>query len=127
VAGVPVLGVWVDDRQLEEIERRRASAICVIPWLRDDISHWRYAYAPIDVRSGAAAPSKSKIDNPVVERAITDLTSRVNLSTGLAHPSDKAAAVGMFRIPRDADEPVGFANSGGLVFMDESAEEIPTL
>ena len=22
---------------------------------------------------------------------------------------------------------VGFANSGGLVFMDESAEEIPTL
>jgi hypothetical protein len=25
------------------------------------------------------------------------------------------------------EEPVGFANSGGLVFMDESAEEIPTL
>jgi hypothetical protein len=25
------------------------------------------------------------------------------------------------------DQPVGFANSGGLVFMDESAEEIPTL
>jgi hypothetical protein len=26
-----------------------------------------------------------------------------------------------------ACEPVGFANSGGFVFMDESAEEIPTL
>jgi hypothetical protein len=24
-------------------------------------------------------------------------------------------------------QPVGFANSGGLVFVDESAEEIPTL
>jgi hypothetical protein len=27
----------------------------------------------------------------------------------------------------DAVSRVGFANSGGLVFMDESAEEIPTL
>jgi hypothetical protein len=26
-----------------------------------------------------------------------------------------------------AYDPVGFANSGGLVFVDESAEEIPTL
>ncbi len=27
----------------------------------------------------------------------------------------------------DVVEAVGFVNSGGLVFMDESAEEIPTL
>jgi hypothetical protein len=29
--------------------------------------------------------------------------------------------------PGGPAHPVGFANSGGLVFMDESAEEIPTL
>jgi hypothetical protein len=40
----------------------------------------------------------STITNPVVERALDSLTRLVNLSTGLGHPSDKAAAVGLFRI-----------------------------
>jgi hypothetical protein len=84
VAGAPVLGVWVDDEQLEKLERARPKAVCVIPWLRlrDDIRRWRAAYTPTEMRSGASAP-KSAIANPVVARALGDLTVRVNLSTGL--------------------------------------------
>lgn len=98
VGGTPVLAVWVDDEQLEKIERERPSAICVIPWLGAQIVRWRDAYGPTDMRSGASAPAKSAITNPVVERALDSLTGRVNLSSGLGHPSDKAAAVGLFRI-----------------------------
>jgi hypothetical protein len=104
IAGKPILAVWVDDDQLEKIERKRPSAICVIPWLRSDIERWRDAYAPTDMRSGEAAVGKSAITNPVVERALESLTSRVNVSTGLGHPSDKAGAVGVFRILKAGGE-----------------------
>lgn len=129
VAGAPVLGVWVDDEQLEKLERARPSAVCVIPWLRDDIRRWRAAYTPTEMRSGASAP-KSAIANPVVARALGDLTVRVNLSTGLGHPSDKAAAVGTFRILLaggervDPDEVAAWAanNGWGLGAARELAE-----
>jgi hypothetical protein len=39
--------------------------------------------------------------NPVVESALETLTHRVNLSTGISHPSDRTAAVRMFEILRD--------------------------
>jgi hypothetical protein len=119
VAGAPVLGVWIDDDQLEKIERERPSVICVIPWLRSDIDRWRDAYAPTEMRSGVAAPTKSAITNPVVERALESLTRRVNLSTGLGHPSDKAAAVGLFRVLKaggeeyDAAEVAAWAANNG--------------
>jgi hypothetical protein len=94
----PWLGVWVDDDQLDTIERMRPTALCVLPWLRDDIKRWRQAHSPVEMRSGEAAPGKQQISNPVVERALEDLTVRVNLSTGLGHPSDRGAAVDLFRI-----------------------------
>ncbi len=37
----------------------------------------------------------------IVEIALISLTGRVYLSTNLTHPSDKGAAVGLFRILRD--------------------------
>ena len=39
---------------------------------------------------------------------------------------DVPEAAGLVDVPADFER-VGFANSGGLVFMDEPAEEIPTL
>jgi hypothetical protein len=101
--GVPVLAVWVDDDLLERLERGRPSALCVIPWREEEISRWRAAYAPTEMRSGASG-APAAISNPVVEQALESLTHRVNLSSGLGHPSDKAAAVGVFRILRGGGE-----------------------
>jgi len=119
VQGAAVLGVWVDDEQLESIERRHPSALCVVPWLRADIRRWREAYGPTDMRSGTPAHTQSAVSNPVVEQALKSLTARVNLSTGLGHPSDKAAAVGAFRVllaageRYDPDEVAAWAASNG--------------
>jgi len=103
IAGRPVLAVWADDSQLADIERSQPAAICVIPWRRDDVDAWREAYGPQDMRTGKAVPQVG-ISNPVVEAAMRTLTMLVNLSTGLSHPSDKAAAVHTFQILRGAGE-----------------------
>jgi hypothetical protein len=100
----PWLAVWVDDGQLDKIEAMRPTALCVIPWRGDDIERWRNAHSPVDMRSRASAAGKQKISNPVVERALESLTTRVNLSTGLGHPSDKGAAVELFKILRGGNE-----------------------
>jgi hypothetical protein len=99
----PVLAVWMDDDHLAEIERGQPASICAIPWNRDDITSWREAYGPTNMRSGAAA-RRMEISNPVVEAAMRTLTALVNLSTGLGHPSDKAAAVRAFQILRGGGE-----------------------
>lgn len=103
VSDRPVLAVWMDDDQLAEIERSHPAAICVIPWNRDDITNWRNAYGPTNMRSGQAT-APMQITNPVVEAAMRTLTALVNLSTGLGHPSDKAAAVRTFQILRAGGE-----------------------
>jgi hypothetical protein len=103
VSGVPVLAVWVDDEMLEELEHNRPSALCVIPWREEEIARWCAAHAPTEMRTGASSGAVT-VSNPVVERALETLTARVNLSSGLGHPSDKAAAVGAFRILRGGGE-----------------------
>lgn len=49
------------------------------------------------MRSGGRA-DEERDHQPVVERALESPTRRVNLSTGVGYPSDKAAAVGLFRV-----------------------------
>ena len=101
----PVLGVWVDDKQLDKLENLGAPALCAIPWNRADIDAWKRAWNPTDLRTGdrphTADPA---VTNPVVLAALESLTIRVNLSTGLGHPSDKAAAVQLFLALRNGGE-----------------------
>ena len=42
--------------------------------------------------------------SPVVEQALEAIQMRVNVSTGLSHPLDRAAATEMFSILQGADE-----------------------
>jgi hypothetical protein len=104
LAGSPVLAVWVDDAQLEELEREQPRAICAIPWIPSNIDRWRNAYSPAEMRSGTPAAVRNKVTNPVVQRALQSLTRRVNLSTGLSHPRDRSAAVGLFRLLKEGGE-----------------------
>ena len=45
----PVLAIWVGDVMLDRIEELGPSAICVVPWQRDQIQHWRDAWSPADL------------------------------------------------------------------------------
>jgi hypothetical protein len=101
----PVLGVWVDDNQLDKLENLGAPALCAIPWNRADIDAWKRAWNPTDLRTGDKPhATEATIANPVVLAALESLTTRVNLSTGLGHPSDKAAAVQLFLALRNGGE-----------------------
>lgn len=45
--GGPVLGLFVDDDQLEDIDDLRdMSSILVVPWNRDDVSGWEDRWSP---------------------------------------------------------------------------------
>jgi hypothetical protein len=101
----PILAVWVDDEQLDKLDGLRAPGLCAIPWAHGDIDGWRAAWDPIDVRTGQNVGLEEAIENPVVVRAMESLTTSVNLSTGLGHPSDKESAIGMFRILTAEGEP----------------------
>jgi hypothetical protein len=76
----------------------------VIPWDRDDIAGWKRTRDPENVTTKTKEGHRATIGNPVVEAALTALTDSVNLTTGITHPSDKTAAVEMFRILRSAGE-----------------------
>lgn len=45
--GGPVLGLFVDDDQLEDIEDLQGkSSILVVPWVRDDVEEWERKWSP---------------------------------------------------------------------------------
>ena len=99
-----VLALWTDDKALEGIEDRwMPPAICAIPWNGKDIDRWVASFGPTEIRTGAAS-EPTTVSNPVVVEALKSLTSSVNLSTGLGHPSDHDAAVWTFRALKDAGE-----------------------
>jgi hypothetical protein len=99
-----VLALWTDDRTLEGIEdRSMPPTICAIPWNGKDIDKWVAAFGPTELRTGAT-PDTTTVSNPVVVEAMKSLTSSVNLSTGLGHPSDHDAAVWTFRALKEAGE-----------------------
>ena len=77
---------------MEAIERTKRPAICAIPWAENDLSAWKQAWAPADLRTGTLAGPAPEIRSPLVRVALEGLTIRVNLSAPLAHPSDKQAA-----------------------------------
>lgn len=101
----PVLAVWMDDKMIDKIEEARPAAICAIPWTTNDLQSWKAAWQPADPRTGAPAGTGGTISNPVVGAAMRSLTERVNLSAAISHPSDKAAAVWLFKLLKQAGEP----------------------
>lgn len=93
-----VMGVYVTKKMLDQIDNKRTiSSVVVIPWSMDEVDEWRRTWTPIIVGQAPAAPDKL-IKDPLVEEALKTLTDRINLGTGLLHPSDKKAAVQLLRL-----------------------------
>lgn len=93
-----IFGVLADKKMLDLIDSmKNASAVIVVPWIMSEVSEWKRAWNP-QVLGESPTTAEVLIDNPVVEEALKMLTDSVNLSTGLSHPSDKAAAVELLRL-----------------------------
>lgn len=101
--GGPVLAAWPDAKSLAKLDEHfRVQALCVIPWLYEWVEPWAAGRQAVDLLAPSQVVKVPPISDPVVEQAMKSLTIAVNLSTGLAHPSDKAAAVNTFRALKKA-------------------------
>jgi hypothetical protein len=68
-----------------------AKAIFYLPWTRDEAVEYLTTWRPVVIGPVKLAPADDTLPLEV-ETALDRLTNRVNLSTGLGHPLDKAAA-----------------------------------
>jgi len=94
-----VVSCWPTARDLDQLDGQpRLKALAVVPWDEDEIGTWRSARHAVDLLGREPAAPAPTITDPVVEAAMTDLTVRVNLSTGLKHPDDRSAAIQAFKI-----------------------------
>jgi hypothetical protein len=75
----------------------------VVPWSFKEVELWIKAHNATELGATPIAAS-SLIENRVVEEALNDLTMRVNLSTGIAHPRDREATIQTFEILRNGRE-----------------------
>jgi hypothetical protein len=66
--------------------------------MEDEITAWRRARQAIDLTGRAPTLEHPSLNDDVVAEALRSLTIRVNVSTGIGHPSDRAAAIHAFRI-----------------------------
>lgn len=94
----PVLAVYPNKKLLDKIDNiRGVTDVLVIPWSLQEVQYWIDTWQATELGSSGTSPSSASFSDPVVEEALKSLTSRVNLSTGIGHPMDKAAAVDLFR------------------------------
>ena len=87
--------------QLDSIEN--VSAMLVVPYRLSEVEPWIRTWNATELGQ-AEKPEQPLVSNKVVEEALKSLTGRVNVSTGIVHPSDRSAAIQMFEILRDAGE-----------------------
>ena len=96
-----VIACYPDQRMLDIIDKwDSVKAVIVLPWSMDDeVASWIRTWGPQIFKNGTLEQTKpaNLIGSPVVETALEFITHRVNLSTGLSHPSDKEAAISLFR------------------------------
>lgn len=102
--GNPILACFPDEKLLQRIDDLvGASCLIVLPWSMDDIRPWILARGAVDIL-GKVHARPSEIANPVVRAALEELLNSINIGTGVIHRSDKDAAIGTFRVLRDAGE-----------------------
>lgn len=99
-----VIAVYADDALLREAESApRSRLIIAASWVDEQCEQWRRAWNP-EIPGQEAQPAQVLVSNPVVRAALNTLTGRINLGSGLLHPSDNHAAKEMLVILHDAGE-----------------------
>ena len=100
----PIFVLYADKQMLDKIDSMKdIKNILVFPWMFNEIENWIATWNATEL---GKSPSKKKeiIENPVVVQALKNLTSYVNLSTGIAHPQDRSATIWAFKILKQNHE-----------------------
>ena len=97
-----VIAYWADMGLLDTADGlRNLAGIVAVPEFSDNAKAWEDRWGPIVHGQTGTASAKALIDDPVVEKALTELDRMINRSTGLGHPRDKEQAKTILRIRRN--------------------------
>jgi hypothetical protein len=92
-----IVAIYAYPKMLDEVDRLLdVKAVVVVPWNMNDVTMWIQTWNPI-IFGQQPTPPKKLIQNPVVEQALRTITNRINLSTGLGHPSDHEFAIDLLK------------------------------
>ncbi|HNT26570.1 MAG TPA: hypothetical protein PKH10_00190 [bacterium] len=90
-----VIAIYATQKLLDKIDSiLNVTDVLVVPWVEDDISEWRPRWGATDIENGIK--SQGTVLSAVVKTRLDNLHDTVNVSTGLAHPSDRDYAINMF-------------------------------
>ena len=67
-------------------------SIIAIPWVKENTIEWIKTWKPQDIRNNSAELTTEKAVSCVVQKAMEDLTSSINMSTGIHHSADEEQA-----------------------------------
>lgn len=95
---------YASDELLRVAEKAsKARVIIAAAWVDEQCAQWCRAFN-LEIPGQAGQPAQELVRNSVVRAALDSLTGRINLGSGLLHPSDNLAAKEMLVILHDAGE-----------------------
>lgn len=100
-----ILMLWPSDKVIADVDRWYPEApMLAVAWSNERAADWesRFGFTAL----GAKTESTQLPSYPVVLRGLEWLTTLVNLSTGIAHPSDREAFVGLLYALEEAREKI---------------------
>lgn len=95
-----MLAVYCTLRDMNKItsDSHPDSNIIYISWNMEEANNWENIWKNNGLEIKHGTPNNQEIVlNPKVEEVLRRLTNVVNLTTGLAHPSDKKSAINEFK------------------------------
>jgi hypothetical protein len=88
-----VIACGLDSEKVFPIDNfNSVKAIIAIPWLANGIDKWVQTWNPIEIRGNQQAVAVYQDPTCIVKKAMQDLTSNINSSTGISNPSDEERA-----------------------------------
>lgn len=97
-----VLAVYADPKMMDVLDTNKGlKAIVAIPYAPSAIDEWKHTWNPSTPSDTSDTSEQTQlIQDPVVEKALSSLTTRVNLGHASLHPLDQEATKDAFRILR---------------------------
>lgn len=98
-----IIVVFATQKILDLVDGLPSAKVVIVASEYDEIiTRWQKTWNPIIPGSKHQPHDEELLKDPVTIQALKSLSNRVNLSTGLSHPSDRNAAISLFKILKKA-------------------------
>jgi hypothetical protein len=102
--GGPILACYPEMNLMNKLDKLSdVPSLTVLPWTMELVQKWLDTHGPTDIFSKKTAAA-AQVTSPAVVAALERFFAIINVSTGLAHPSDRDSAIRIFRELKDAGQ-----------------------